>query len=436
MAFDDIDTAGVARTVARLLERAEDAADAYFERIEEVALPADGKAPGFRMRHEEGLAVRLERGEQSWLATADRIDGKALTEAVRRVARTQPRAQLPDPRFSLAPPAPAEVDEVLSFPSAVRQAVRERQASLPVCLNVKRYRRTLLVVGARIASPIERESFYSVTASTPSGRWGGLFTALDEAAATRVARALVRAWRSRDADPPQPWSGPCVLGPEATAVLLHEAVAHALEADTLALGSHPEAAVGVRLGAEHLSVIDDPSAAPAPVRRAVDDEGTPVLRRWLVRDGTVEQPLCDRAWAATSERLAAGAGRRADRHHAPVPRSHHLELVAGEHTEQELLADAEGGLYLPSVSRGHLDPHTGMFDLRFPNALRIQNRVASTPTGPCALRGRVGDLLSAMVAVGSEVRPAGAGWCAKGGVRMPVWATVPAIRVEGLQVTP
>ena len=29
-------------------------------------------------------------------------------------------------------------------------------------------------------------------------------------------------------------------------------------------------------------------------------------------------------------------------------------------------------------------------------------------------------------------RPAGAGWCAKGGVKLPVWATAPELRLEGL----
>lgn len=434
MALNDIDTAGVARILARLLARPGDHADVYFERSEIVELPPSGGCPGLRVRHEDGLAVRLERGESVWFASADRIDGQALVDAVRRVARTQPRAMPPDPRLSIAAPGQVSADEALGFPSAVRKAVRERQITTPVSLAVKRHRRTVLVVGSQFASPVETETFYSVVAQTTAGRWGGLLSALDETAAAHVARALARLNRSRNTAPPEPWSGPCVLGPEATAVLLHEAVAHALEADTLALGGHPEAAVGVRLGPATIHVLDDPSSAPAPVRRTVDDEGVPVLRRWLVRAGVVEQPLCDRAWAASSDRLAAGAGRRGDRHQPPVPRSHHLELAAGEASEAELLAGAEGGLYLPAAERGSLDPRTGLFRLRFRCAARIHNRAATTPLGPCELRGQVGDLLPAIDAVGREVRTAGAGWCAKGGIRVPVWATVPAVRIAGLEV--
>jgi hypothetical protein len=52
------------------------------------------------------------------------------------------------------------------------------------------------------------------------------------------------------------------------------------------------------------------------------------------------------------------------------------------------------------------------------------------------LRGRVADLLTRVVAVGTEARAAGAGWCAKGGQKLPVWATAPALRLDGVEVAP
>ena len=41
-----------------------------------------------------------------------------------------------------------------------------------------------------------------------------------------------------------------VLGPHAAAVFLHEAVAHALEVDTLGLTGRPEGALGLTMGPE------------------------------------------------------------------------------------------------------------------------------------------------------------------------------------------
>ncbi|MEM6457283.1 MAG: metallopeptidase TldD-related protein, partial [Acidobacteriota bacterium] len=207
-----------------------------------------------------------------------------------------------------------------------------------------------------------------------------------------------------------------------------------LEVDTLALGGHPEAAIGVRLGGDDLHVCDDPTSAPENVRRATDDEGFPAFRRWLLRKGVVEQPLCDAHWARRADRLVAGAARRGGRHDAPAPRSTHLELMPGEYAPADLLAEADGGLYLHEIARGQLDPLTGAFQLVFAHGRRITGGHIGDPVGPCRLQGHVADLLGAIVGIGREVHAAGAGWCAKDGLRVPVWATAPALRLEGLRV--
>ena len=219
-------------------------------------------------------------------------------------------------------------------------------------------------------------------------------------------------------------------------MLLHEAVAHALEADTLAQGGNPEAAVGVAMAAPCLDVLDDPASAPDGARRATDDEGSATVRRWLLRGGAVEQPLADLLWARTSPVLLPGAGRRGTRHLPPGPRSSHLEIVPGAASDADLLAGGEEGLYLAEASRGALDPLSGEFTLHFPYGRRFRRGALAEAVGPSVLRGRVADLLNRVAAVGAAARPAGAGWCAKGGQRLPVWATAPSLRLEGVEVNP
>lgn len=437
MPFAELDCAAVARTLSQLAERPGDMADAYFERLEEVELPGGDHLPGVRVRREQGFALRLIRGGATWMASRDEITPGAFADALKRVARALPVAAYPEPRLAVAPWAEAaEIPELAALPAAVNRAVRAHHVAFPLHLTVRRHRRWLQVVAGPLVPAPEQESFYSCAADLPWGRYGALLPELTDDAAQTVADGLVELFRCRHAAPPEPFRGVVVLAPAAASVLLHEAVAHSLEADTLAAGGDPEAALGVRLGPPSLSVLDDPSAAPASVRRRSDDEGREVRRRWLVQDGEVRQPLADAHWAQASEALLPGAARRGGRHDLPGPRSTHLELVPGEHDEAALTADAEGGLWVPEAASGDLDPLTGGFRLSLPSARRIRGGVAADPVGPCRLVGRVTEVLAGVAGIAGEARPAGAGWCAKGGQKLPVWATCPALRLEGVEVEP
>ncbi|HVS00339.1 MAG TPA: metallopeptidase TldD-related protein [Thermoanaerobaculia bacterium] len=437
MPFSDLDTAAVARTLSQIAEQPEDLVDAFFERREEVELPPDDEPAGLRVWRDEGFAVRLVRDGRTWLASRDGLDSRAFAEALRQVARAMPSATYPEPALRAAPPGEVKAPELHDFPPAVARAVRDHHVGFPVRLTVRRHRRWLQVVGPRLVPAAESETFYSCTAEASWGRYGTLLARLDHGAAESVAAAAVALFRARQAAPPPGFRGPAVLGPAAVAVLLHEAVGHALEADTLAQGGgNLEAAVGVAMAAPCLDVLDDPAAAPDGVRRATDDEGLAVSRRWLLRGGIVEQPLADALWALTSPVLTPGAGRRGTRHLPPGPRSSHLELLPGEASEADLFAGSDEGLFLPEASRGALDAMTGAFTLHMPFAKRFRRGVLAETVGPCVLRGRVADLLTRAVAVGSEVRTAGAGWCAKGGQKLPVWAQTPALRLEGVEIDP
>ncbi len=437
--FAQLDTAAVARTLSQIAEQPEDLVDAFFERREDVELPSegpDGEGPGLRVRREEGFAVRLVRDRRTWLASRDQIEPRAFAEALRQIARALPSATYPEPALPVGPVDPPLAFELADFPGLVTRAVRAHHVGFPLRLAVRRHHRSIQVVGSRLVPEAQNEIFWSVAAELPRGRWGALFPELGAAAAASVADACVALFRARQAASPPAERGVAVLGSGAVAVLLHEAVAHALEADTLAQGGEPSAALGVPMASPLVDVLDDPAAAPPGVRRSTDDEGTPVCRRWLLRGGVVEQPLADAVWAKSSPAFVPGAGRRGSRHLPPGPRSTHLELLAGETAEADLFAEAEAGLYLEEASRGHLDPLSGEFTLWFPYARRIRSGAPAEAVGPCQLHGRVADLLTRVTAVGNVSRSAGAGWCAKGGQKLPVWATAPALRLEGVEVLP
>jgi predicted Zn-dependent protease len=150
----------------------------------------------------------------------------------------------------------------------------------------------------------------------------------------------------------------------------------------------------------------------------------------------VAQPIADLRAARRWPELLPGSGFRADRHAPPLPRTHHLELLAGSADDAALLGHAEGGLEIGEIGSGTLDVTSGRFGLAVAAARRIRGGEPAEPVGPFQVRGHLAALLSGVVAIGSLRRTAGAGWCAKGNQRRPVWATAPAIVVAGLEVAP
>ena len=433
--FLELDATAVARSLSQIADREDDLAEVYFERREEIVLPPPDYSPGVLCRRDEGLAVRLVREGKTWLASRDGLQDGLLETALKQVARLVPSTSYPVPNIDIRPADdPSVPAELLDFPSLVNRAIRKRLAAFPLRLTVRFHRRWLRVVRPQLSPDPENESFFSCEADLPWARWGTLLPRLDEKAADRVARSLTSLFRSREAEPVVSGRRTVVLGSAACAVLLHELVAHALETDTLALGGRAEAALGAELGGGLLNVLDDPAGAPEGVRRQTDDEGTLVIRRWLLREGVVEQPLADLHAAQRSSALVPGAGRRSHRHEPPVPRSLHLELLSGDRSLTELLSDVAEGLFLTEVSRGSLDPLTGAFSLTASHGRLVVKGALADYVGPCCLKGRVAELLASLRAVSDDSEVAGAGWCAKSGVKLPVWATAPAIVLDSMEV--
>ena len=439
MTFSGLDTAAVSRALSLLAERPGDIVDALFESQEIVQLPPEGEPPGIRRWRESGLAVRLLRDDDVWISSRDGFGVGALRDSIRRVARAYPRTAFPLPDLNIRSSRDEEssteaTEDLLRFPSRLAGALRQRRVAFPLRVVANYHRRDLQVVGPRVVAPAEYESFFSTTIETPWHRFGDLHCGRLGESVDSLADRLVERFRAREAASPETGEVSLLLGSQASAVLLHEGVAHALEADTLAKNGSPEIALGLELATPLVSVVDDPSAAPEGVRRQTDDEGVAVNRRFLLRDGVVEQLLADRMHAERSTRLEPGAGRRSNRHQPPGPRSTFLELLPGDGGLEDLVEQCGDGLYAPEADRGFLDVAAGVLEVSFPYGRRIHQGRLMEPVGPFLIRERVADVLSRVVAVGGQTSLAGAGWCAKGGQRLPVWASTAAVLVEAIEV--
>lgn len=393
-------------------------------------------------RREQGLAIRLQSSDRSWLESRDRCDTASFADALRRTARSLPTLPLPELELRTEP-WPQDPVALDSAPQTIEEALRARRVSFPYRMELSHHRRDVVVVGPHVAPEPQQESFLSYRAELGPTRGhggtvvGGLVPLDDgwqERLAEQVARQLSTRFRSRDGAAPNPSWTPLVLGPEAVAVLLHEAVAHALEVDLLARSGPVEAAIGHALAPDNIDLLDDPAAAPSAVRRTHDDEGTPTIRRWLLRNGRIAQPLCDQRGALRHE-VDPGAGRRASRHDLPDPRSTCLHLLAGDGRLVDALSESPG-IYVDQVDAGALQPLTGAVRLEVGCGRAFQGGELTDRLGSFVVEGHLANLLESISHVGADAVECGAGWCAKNGQRLPVWANVPFLRLEKAWVEP
>lgn len=427
------DVAAPAAALTRLAERGAPALEAFFERMETVEVLPRGAPARVRLRREQGLAVRRIENGGSRLASSDAISGPAFAACCDRAGSAGRSIGSAPPRIATGRWPALRLSEIERAESRLTRAVNRRRVGFPMEVTVRRHRRQVQVIRGPVAAAPQFEEYYSMQAATSWGVWGGLLPSLADEDLDPVAILLVDRMRARSL-PAQPLAhGVVVLGPNAAAVLLHEIVAHLLEADTLALTGAPEQAVGLKLGSSELDVVDDPRSAPVGCERTTDDEGAAVIARWLLRRGRVRQPLADLAWAERCPGLVPGGARRASRHRLPGPRTAHLELLPGAAPERDLFAEAAGGLYIGEFDRGALDPFNGRCVLHAPCGRRIGASGPVDYTGPIEIRSSAVDLLAAVAAVGDRPTTGGAGWCAKDGALLPVWARCPSIRLEGLE---
>lgn len=450
MSFLHFDPTRAAHLLARIAPDPNTRADALFERLHQRSLlwtrDAEGHTDPRRAteRREQGLAVRLQSSDRSWIESRDRCDTASFADALRRTARSLPTLPLPELELRVDPWAPGGV-ELDSSPQIIEASLRARRVSFPYRVELTHHRRELVIVGPDVTPEPQHESYLSYraeiepsnTGSSGANVLGGLVAQDDgwqERLADQLARQLSTRFRSRDGAAPRAGWTPLVLGPEAVAVLLHEAVAHALEVDLLARSGPVAAAIGHALAPESIDLLDDPGAAPAAVRRSHDDEGAPTIRRWLLRNGRIAQPLCDQRGALRHD-AEPGAGRRASRHDLPDPRSTCLHLLPGDSRLVDALSDAPG-IYVDQVDAGALQPLTGAVRLQVGCGRAFRGGELTDRLAPFVVEGHLANLLESISTVGADAIECGAGWCAKNGQRLPVWANVPFLRLERAWVEP
>ncbi|MCX7974912.1 MAG: TldD/PmbA family protein [Candidatus Aminicenantes bacterium] len=216
-------------------------------------------------------------------------------------------------------------------------------------------------------------------------------------------------------------------------VLVHEAVGHPLEADNIAKG------IGIFVGkmdkkvaSDVFTLVDDGSLPNFRGTTNFDDEGTPMKRNVLIKDGVLVKFMTDLLSAKQLKMEKTGNGRRESFQFMPIPRMTNTFIERGKDNPQEIIASTKKGLYVQSISGGSVNPITGVFNFTCREAYLIENGQKTIPVKGATLVGHCLDIIQGIDAVGHDL-DFGPGICGKGQIA-EVTAGQPTVRIRGINV--
>jgi TldD protein len=223
---------------------------------------------------------------------------------------------------------------------------------------------------------------------------------------------------------------PVVLYPGWGGVLMHEAVGHGLEGDSIYRGTSIFAGkVGQKVASDLVTLIDDSSWPNARGTTDFDDEGTPGKKNVLIENGVLRGFMHDLISARLLEADPTGNGRRQSYRYFPLPRMTNTFLANGTAGSDDIISDTKKGLFVKALSGGSVEPATGEFNFNVREAYLIEEGRITAPVSGAALIGKGIDVLTNIDAVANDL-DLGVGICGKG-QWVPVTAGLPTARVAG-----
>lgn len=394
----------------------------YLERRLEIFLQTGPDGPRVRETRIEGMAARWTTRSRTIMAARTGLSPEGirelldLTGAAPRPARTLPAPELDPPR---------------DWRTWAGEIARTH-TGVPLGLR-------LLVRRAAIVRPdgwrsIDAPVLVRVTTSWPKERsllavWG---------------RPELPAWIAELLTPPpgrgfSPRSGtrlPVLLSEGTAGAFMHELIGHLTEADLVASGLSPLAALdGAEICPPSISIADDPRNFELPGSFSCDDEGVAAQLMTLVQDGVLTGWLCDQSGARLLRR-PPGRGRRASWTAPPVARMSNIIVAPGSEDPESIERGLPHGLLVTSLGGATIDAGSGQLVLRVEEGFEIRNGRRRRPLAPLHLTGPVVALLTKIdPAVGNDPKPDWRlGWCIKNGHPIPTGSEAPSLLIHGLEV--
>ena len=253
-----------------------------------------------------------------------------------------------------------------------------------------------------------------------------------------MARVAARRAREQlDAEPVKGGCYPVVINPSLAGVFVHEAFGHLSESDFVFENEEAQKAMrmGRRFGRDILNIADsgvEELDGDLPGTHAYDDEGVPMSRTQLVKEGVLCGRLHSRETAAKMGEAPTGNARAQDYNHLPIVRMRNTFIEQGETSFEDMIGDIKEGVYALKSRGGQTC--LGTFSFSSAYAYMIRDGKVAEPVRDVILAGNLFETLQNVTAVGDDFRWDNSGRCGKEGQSMPVGMGSPHVRIEDVVI--
>lgn len=449
------------------LSRGGDNCDLYFEHSSSTSVVlTDGKVNQASTNVSLGMGVRVRSGEQVGYAYSENLSPEALRSAARTAAGiaqaiapqtipTPAPVALPNHYPVLQPWDDVDISARVSMVRKWEQAAFARDERIKrVEVSLSDAAKVVMIVrpdGRLIEDwrPMTRASVRCTAEGLgPNGEQvresngyniagrAGLEYFDEQRQERLIATAVERTLFLIGATSPSPGEMPVVLAAGPSAILLHEAIGHGMEADfnRKRISIYADK-MNASIANEQVTIVDDGTLLGARGSINVDDEGNHTERTVLVENGILRSYMHDELSASHYGIKPTGSGRRQSFRHAPMPRMRSTVMEPGPHDPDEIIASVDKGIYCVSFSNGAVHIGGGDFSFYMKTGFLIENGKLGAPIKDVNIIGNGPEALARIDMVGNDLVVDEGGWtCGKDGQSVPVSQGMPTVRVSSLVV--